>query len=365
MPYAQKDSAGKLTGRWFGAVESKDKRFRRLFETKKLAEGYEIYVRLMCAEPPGLEGASVTGKTFTEVAEECRSAGGPRGAWLRERDPSVFQRLDYLKEKIGALDIASVSAKTLEDVSKGLAKKPGQRKGSFLSNATINRYLTTASAVLTYACDKDYISKKPKVPLLKEISKLRPILSSVDQERSILGWLEANGEHVAATQVRVLVETGLREGELEHLRRDQIIIDQTENGWINLEAEHVKNDTARKVYIRAALAKELRALMARGPLLKAWQLLRKFKRAVKAVGGPENLVIHSLRHTRNTRLRRQGVDIKIRMQMLGHKTISTSMRYDHTDEQDQLEAAKKVEQSVGGSVQTGEVVRFDDAKKSA
>jgi integrase len=369
MAYAEKRD-DKLTGYWYGEALVKDKRFRRRFETKKLAEGYEVFVRLTGEEPPTIAGSNASGRTFKQVAEECRDAGGPKGKWKRGRDRSTLQRLAWLIERLGHLDIADITTRVLEDdVVKRLERSP-VKKGIQMTAGTINRYLTVASAVLHFAFDRDYIVKRPKVPLQHEVNKARDVLTSFDQDEAILGVMEGRGEHVEATCVRVLVETGLREGELVYqLRREQIEIetaeDQSENGWINLAGDQTKNIEARRVYIRPDLARELRAIMARGPLPNEARLLKCFKRACQTCGYSDNLVIHSLRHTRNTRLRKQGVDIKIRMTMLGHKTVTTSMRYDHIDTADQLEAAKKVENARGDRPQNvgpGVVVEL---KKSA
>jgi integrase len=52
------------------------------------------------------------------------------------------------------------------------------------------------------------------------------------------------------------------------------------------------------------------------------------------------------------------VDIDVRMQLLGHKTEKTSRRYDHIDDDDLLEAAKKVEQRRGDRAKKSQVLAF-------
>jgi integrase len=77
------------------------------------------------------------------------------------------------------------------------------------------------------------------------------------------------------------------------------------------------------------------------------KLLDNFKSARDRAGYPSNLVIHSLRHTRNTRLSKVEPDIKNRMQILGQKTVSTNLRYTHVFDKDQLAVAKKLEKRAG------------------
>lgn len=80
MAYAETRD-GKLTGFWYGEVDLRHKgggRFRRRFETKKAAVGYEAYVKATGEEPPGAAEGDVSGRTFASVAEECKAAGGPK-----------------------------------------------------------------------------------------------------------------------------------------------------------------------------------------------------------------------------------------------------------------------------------------------
>lgn len=369
MSYPEKRD-GKATGWFYGETFVKDKRFRRRFDTKKLADGYEVYVKLMGEEPPSLDNEGPgSGRSFAEVAEECKKAGGPKGKWHAGRDHSIIQRIDYCVSVIGHIDIANVKRKTFELITADLKKRPALGKGHKLTNATINRYLNAAGAVMTYAEQCEYVEAKPKTPLEREVSKRRGILHSFEQEDAILGFMEAQSWRVEAVCVRVLVETGVRESELlDRIQPAQITIetdaDGNENGWIHLTEDQTKNDEARTVYIRPDLAKEIRAIIAAGSVPKASTLLKRFKRAVKACGYADNIVIHSLRHTRNTRLRKNGVDMKVRMKMLGHKSVAASMRYDHVDTDDQLKAAKKVENLRGDSAKKGVVVQIRDVRSA-
>ena len=81
MPHAEKRD-GKLTGFWYGEVDRRHKggeRFRRRFETKAKAEGYEAYVKATGEEPPGLAEGDITGRTFTSVAAGCKEARRTQG----------------------------------------------------------------------------------------------------------------------------------------------------------------------------------------------------------------------------------------------------------------------------------------------
>jgi integrase len=313
------------------------------------------------------------------VAIEAKAKGGPKGKWLRGRDTSIIQRVDHVTRIVGHIDIAAFKREHFQLIVDDLIKRPpsasnkrlrGPTNGAaVLSNASINRYLNAASAVLTFAVKAEYRMGKPETPLLFEEKNPRAILTSYEAEAAILRVMEANGDRVEALCVRVLVQSGMREGELlKWLQPRQITIEtdgeQNEFGRIDLEDKQTKNNEGRKAYIDAQLARDLRAVMVRGELPGACHLLDTFKRAAKACGEPENLLIHSLRHTSNTRMRKEGVDIDIRMKIHGHKTVKTSQRYDRVDDGDQLAAAKKVLKARGDKPETAQVLPFGNLKSA-
>jgi integrase len=356
MAYAEK-RAGKLTGRWVGRVRVKEKEFQATFDRKKDAEGYETYCRLMGEQPPTM--ASNSGRTFADVAAECRSAGGRRGRWKAGRDVSVAQRLDHVVQVLGHLDIEHVDRAALERLVRDLEKRPGYQGRKALSGATINRYLHAASSVLSYAEGKGYITRKPELPRQIDARKREEVVSPA-QEAALLACLEADGERAVALVVRVLIESGLRVGELYKLRADQI-----ENGWIGLRGDQTKNDLPRRVYIGEDLGRDLRALLASEGLPNISPLRRKVRAANKKCGHPAELVLHSFRHTRATRIIKATGNMRVAQVLLGHRSIVTTQRYAHVLEEDQLEAAKKVSERFGQSPENGTVVPFAPVKKTA
>lgn len=369
MSYAERRS-GKLTGKWIGEEVVRGKRFKRGgFDTKNKADGYEAYVRATGEEPPHDAAAKHTGVTFSEVAELCKEAGGPRrGKWKNGKDPSVQQRLDYVVSVLGALDIAAVTTNELDKLVKGLQRRPGYQ-GRPLSAGTINRYLTAASAVLTFASQRGFIQGRPVVPLQEE-DGAREATVSPALEDAIIRWLGDHAQPECSLCVRVLIETGMRAGELQAIAPEQITEDATtgedgeqhENGWIALRRSQVKTKAARRVWIRPELARDLRALIASGKRPNAHTLARNFKSAAEACGDSGELVIHSLRHTRATRLLESGVDPQVTMEMMGWTSFNTMTRYRHVKPAMHVEAAKKVTRARGGTVAKPTVVPFPTQK---
>lgn len=358
MAYADKKD-GKHTGSFVGEWPKGHK--KRRFKTLQDARDYETFTKLMGREPPTIEeGMGNTGSpTFATVAELCKKAGGPEGKWLKGRDKSILPRVDYCVSVIGSYEIQRVDRAVLRKISDSLGdrhKSPG-RTHLLLTNATKNRYLSAAKAVLTYAEYEGLIPAAPVAPWMDEETdrKERDILQ-LGQEEVVMQLLRDDGKPVEALCVEFLVQTGWRSGELmRRLRADQITIEQVEDetgtdvpvGVVRLHKGQVKNNTSRVAVIDADLAKQIRALIATNSLPSGDQLLKDFKSAVKRAGYTGNLVIHSLRHTRNTRMRKAGIDQKIRKEQLGHMNDDVNDGYDHTDLEDHLEVAKKLKEYAG------------------
>jgi integrase len=359
---------------WIGEVYRKPKTFRRRFKTKKDAEGYELYVKLTGDEPPTIDNAQSTGApTFAEVVEKAKAKGGPKGKWKAGRDGSLMQRLDYCVTVIGTYEVTRVTRAVLGRIAERLEKKPANttRKRP-LTPATINRYLAAAHAVLTFAHREGIMSERPpEAPYLDEAStrKERDILH-IGQDEVVLRLMREAGQEVDALCVAFLLETGFRRGELLYkLAPDQITIEQVQGeegtavpvGVVRLHKGQTKNNRGRVAILSADLAKNIRALIATKSLPDGVQLLRHFKKACEAAGYSGNLVLHSLRHTRNTRLRKAGITKEMRKQLLGHMSDEANAIYDHTDLEDHLMVAKKVEEYAGDRRKKGpigEVVAF-------
>jgi integrase len=352
---------GKLTGFWYGEVDRRNKpgglRFRQRFSTKKEAEGYEVYIKATGEAPPWLAGEGGSGHTFATVAADCKANYAP---WSSQKDRSVIQRLEFVcGSKLGRMPIEAITRTHLEALVADLRVRP-VKKGKRLSGSTINRYLTAVSTVLTYATrDSAKYGKvsSQAIPWQTE-GNMREETLSYDQEKAIGRVLEGEG-HTYAFLVHVLLWSGMRLGELMGLKPEQI-----ETDTIRLKAKDVKTKASRLIFIGEDTARELRAIVASGSIPDPSQLRKKFKAAVRACGYSEELCLHSLRHTRATRLLESGVDPQVTMQMMGWKNFTTMQRYRHVNDELQRAAAKKVSHLRGELPSDGVVLPFAAVDKA-
>lgn len=324
----------KLTGFWYGEVDKRAKggeRFRRRFDTKAKALGYEAYVKATGFEPPDLKEAKLAGATFAVVTEQCRAANEE---WKRGRDPSGQHRLDWLVSFLGALPVEHVDATALDRVVANLAARPAQKGDGKLSKGTINRYLSMTSAVLSFAVSRKLLTAMPDIPWQKESGK-RIEFFSEPQEAAVVRWLIEAGQLPCAQTMGFLCASGLRWGEFISLEPHQC-----QGEWIKLDL--TKTDTPRDVPVEAAMVGQTRALVTSGNRPNYLTFRTQLKAAVKACGYNTKLGIHHCRHTTATRLIKRGVALPIVQKFLGHKSIQTTMRYVHVEADDLHEAMKKL-----------------------
>jgi len=349
MAYAEKRD-GKLTGRWYGEVIYKERnvapvRYRRAFDTKRAAEGYEAYVKATGIEPPDLDGAKLTGLTFAQAAEKARAASD---VWKRGRDPSGQKRLDYIIARIGQLPLEQVTTEELDKIVALLSARPAKSGGGKLSAGTINRYLTFASAVLTFSEERGLLKKGPVIPWLHEDGHRIHWLTE-EQETTVVRWLIEQGHLTTANIVRVLCASGLRWGEFEGLEVYQVTMG-AEVAWIKLDK--TKTDSPRDVPIDPELAALLRAILSANSPRDYRTIRSQFGDAIKACGYAPQLTLHCCRHTTATRLIKKKTPLPIVQQFMGHKSIQTTLKYVHVESDDLAEAAKNLYPQRGKSTES-------------
>jgi integrase len=219
-------------------------------------------------------------------------------------------------------------------------------KDEGLANGTINRKLAALSKVLTVAVDRRGLAFKPKLPRLREgVGRIRYL--TADEERVLLGLLGqwSMPDHVDA--ITVLVDTGLRVGELFRLTaRD---VDQRQrllHVWEN-KADHPRSvPLTKRAY--EVIKRRMHGAAYGGPDLFPYNhdwLRRPWDRAkvTMGLGDDKQFVPHTLRHTCASRLVQRSVPLKVVQEWMGHKTIQVTMRYAHLAPANLLAAVQALE----------------------
>ena len=221
-----------------------------------------------------------------------------------------------------------------------------QTKGN--KRSTINVKLCYLSKILNRAKDKHVIKEKPVITMFK-VKNTRECVISEEEEQTILNYFTEKGNMRMKNIVTFLIETGVRKNELSKITQKDFMHDKGMNGCVLLR--ETKNGSDRIVPLtraaRGALDELFKTSVEYGTAIyEPYQNIRYAWEKMKKAIGRENdktLVIHSCRHTCCTRLIRNGAPIKKVQLWLGHKSIATTMRYTHLQEDDVIDLTSFLE----------------------
>lgn len=318
-------------GKGFEAyVAVNGQRKRKILPTREEAERWEAQTRLAILEGREISVA-VQSKNWTLQTAIDRTY---EAVWKDSKSASTS-----LKNARMCIDFFGRNVYVSEITTQRVADFIDHLKKTNNANATINRKLSALSRALRYAMQCEALDKMPYIPRMKEaVGRLRFVTK--DEEVSILTLLTQWSDQDTLDAVSVLLDTGLRCGELLKLegkdfRNDQITIWDTKNG-----KEHTLPLTSRASRIVSErIAQHGRGLLFPMPYTR---LQERFERVIDHLG-IEDVTLHTLRHTYASRLVQRGVSIQTVSKLLNHSTIQITMRYAHLAPSNLVEAVKVLE----------------------
>lgn len=192
--------------------------------------------------------------------------------------------------------------------------------------STINRKLAVLSKILTVGVELGVIDKKPAIKKLKESQgKIRWFTE--DEQRLMIDTLVGLDHPDYAGVVRVLLDTGMRCGELFSLEWDDI-----HDNLIVLSK--TKNYSPRTIPMTPVVQdiieqyKEWVSPFGWGcydHLLKSWNLMK----VCLGWEDDKQATPHACRHTFITNLVQEGIDSLTVQRLAGHKSLAMTNRYTH------------------------------------
>lgn len=293
---------------------------RDLDEAKALRARFEADLRSGEGRAAGTKAGRdwTLGETLTLISRTA-SPHGWQGARAEEeltrqgRLVVEFFSASVLLKDIGLAEIEDY-ARRLED----------RRK----SNGTINHRLAALSRMMTFAHRRGGLAAKPFIPRRKTpASRLRYLTR--DEEAKLVSTFRQWGLHDCADAVEVLIDTGMRCGELDRLTDEDV--DHTRKTitvWIT------KNERPRVI----PMTERVQIILAeRGrrygggrlfPYKKNW-LRHPWDRVRGHLGYAEDrhFVPHILRHTCASRLAQGGANVKLIAEWLGHRSLAVTNKY--------------------------------------
>ncbi len=225
------------------------------------------------------------------------------------------------KEALGSRTLRSIQPADIEAYVTERAKK--------VAPATVNRELAFLKTLYSDAVSNGKAETNPvkRVKLFKENNARVRWLTEKEEEKL---FEQLPGRYDLL--VRFAFNTGLRQSEQFGLLWENL---DSDNGVVTITQS--KHGEARKVPLNEEARKVLELLRAVGPTPGKARIFpvnahnfynRTFKPAL-AEAKIENFVWHDLRHTFGSRLAMKGVPILTIKELMGHKTLTMTLRYAH------------------------------------
>lgn len=324
---------------WVVSVGSGKDRYRATFSTQEAAEADELREKLRRKEGRSRDKEAPAAAKVSRTLKEAYNLTvrlkwrGTKGAVTSEINGK--QCLEALGEDTLLEDINS--AMVLEAIEEW------EDRGN--SGGTVNRKLSALSTILRTAHEQEppWVGKVMKMPRRPEGSHRIRWMNEAE-EALVLAKCEELGLLDLRDYIIVAVDTGFRRGELLPFK-----LQDFSNGMLHLHAGTTKNDDARSV---PATKRVLDIIRRRGnykylfqglavhTLRWQWDVLKQ------ALGLQEDqqFVVHMLRHTCASRMVQRGVPLAVVQKWMGHKDITTTLRYAHLAPDSLLQAKRALEE---------------------
>lgn len=312
-------------GRWKVDVEPiKGKRFRKTVKTKAEAIRFESVCRAECIQPQKWNPKPLDNRKLSQLVQRWYDLHGHAITSGRRRANMLqlmAKRLgDPVARKLTGSDLVNLRRSELEA---GAKPKSINNRLSFLKTVFNELYRLS---------DIDYPNPLAKVKPLKlqeaELSYLQ-----AHQIRQLLEALENSRSSSVRLVAEVCLATGARWSEAQGLRPD--LVRNNTVTFVNTKSKRV-----RTVPISESLAERVSAhLKAKGRFTVC---LRAFRIALKASGIelPKGQASHVLRHTFASHFMMNGGGILTLSKILGHSSLSVTMRYAHLSPSHFMEAVR-------------------------
>ncbi len=213
-----------------------------------------------------------------------------------------------------------------EDKVKELVKAELAKGHSY---ATIDRKLSGLSKLLAVALEKGVIQKKVKLPFVRESNERIRFLSYEEARQLLDLWLAWDQPELHAFTVFGL-HCGARLGALLQVRWSDFAPGYTKVIFKNKDKRSpIRTLPMSKSAITAMEFMRQRYPDSHGPFLhfKDQGHLRTMWDTMRAHTGWDDVVIHTLRHTCATWLLEKSGNLKKVQTWLGHRTITTTLKY--------------------------------------
>ncbi len=260
--------------------------------------------------------------SFGEFSQKYMEfAKANKRSWLRDE-----QMLKHLQAFFGTqLDLSGISVVDIEGYK--------LKRRAKVSGATVNRELALLKRMFNLAINWDFffaVNPVRKVKFFKEFNTGARVVSPEEEERLI-----QNAAPFMQDLIRFGLNTGLRVGEIFSLRWSSV---DMQKGILNILAQKTGkmrtvplNTKARNVLDAWAMGRKNDCVFYNHDTGMPFVDLKAGFALACRKAGISDVSWHTLRHTFASRLIDRGVDIVTVQQLLGHSTVTVTMRYTHSN----------------------------------
>jgi len=332
MPVTQRNNS------WQASIQHQGRRIRRSFrcEAEALQWIREAEAKSVLGVDPGLDlraGRGTLDDALRYTVEDVwRHAKAAEGLEANGRD--VVRILG------GNRPLDSIDGNAIRALVSSLEERG-------CGSSTINRKLAALSKMLRHAHRVGILGRVPHIERLPERQGRVRFLTKQEEDEVVAQFRFLGRPHYADLVV-FLIDTGMRVGEALRLRWEDFT--ETSDGRIATIWES-KGGRSRSVPLTKRVCEVLdgidRDRCPEGPFRRIQQ--SPFNREWAVVRGRMGLdqdrqfVPHALRHTCASRLVQKGVEILIVKELLGHKTLSVTLRYAHLSPRNLSDAVRRLE----------------------
>jgi len=262
-------------------------------------------------------------KDFSEAYLEYSKAN--KRSWKRDRTSlrALYRHFENLR---------------LNDITPWHIEKYKLKRKKEVSEASVNRELACLKHLFSMAIkwNKATVNPVKEVKLFRERNQRLRYLT-IDEEKRLLD--ECN-EYLRPIVITAL-HTGMRKSEILNLRWNQVDFERE-----CVVVVYAKNDEVREIPMSATLTDCLThvKVLSKGEYVFSRQeeeppksIRTAFENAVKRAELGD-FHFHDIRHAFASRLIMSGVDLLTVKELLGHKTITMTMRYSHLSQEHKKKA---------------------------
>lgn len=242
--------------------------------------------------------------------------------------------------------VAEFGTRPAEEITRGDIQDWLDSRSEEWSQATRNRYLALLKLTYRLAEEKDLIKRNPARLVRQKKEDNGRVRYLLDTEEPILRAAieKLYSDHLLEFELALM--TGMRMSEQYNTDDDHpgLCWERIDLNAGTAQLLDTKNGESRFIRLNSRAIAVLRMLLKKGlstgtvfPIAKP----RWFTEAVREAG-IKDFTWHCLRHTFASRLVMAGVDIRTVQELLGHKSITMTMRYAHLSPQHRAAAVEKL-----------------------